>query len=200
VRLVIPCWNFGDHLATTLPKWITMLGNADPVLVVTHPDDAETAEVAKHHGVKALLTDAWTQDGAQVNKAAALDDAFSDMQPGELCFSVDADSLPDGRLPYHDEIAPHTVYGCRRYSPTGNFQRVANIPYITRHGRGDSPESCGGYFQAFRYDPSRSFGSYPTAAGYDYFFAFAFPHGATLDCLRVIHLAERRIHWKGRQR
>lgn len=200
MRLVIPCWNFGDYLADTLPLWVELAGGPGPILVVTHPDDRETPGVCNVNGVRVLRTRVWEKDEAQVNKAAALAAGFQGAAPGDLCFSVDADSLPEGRLPTEEEMYPDVIYGCRRYSLDGKFQQVANVPYIQRHGRGDSPESCGGYFQAFRYSPSRLFGSYPTAAGYDYFFAFAFPRGVTLDCLSVIHQAERRIHWAGRKR
>lgn len=202
MRVVIPSLGYGDLLAHTLAPWVTLLGRKN-IWVVTHSLDAETRVVALRHRVGVLETKAWYADDAKLNKAAALDVGFGFLgkhppRISEPCLALDADVLPQGQLPEH--IEAEVLYGCRRYAPDGTFQQVANIPYIERHGRKDSPEACGGYFQLFLYQEGLSFGSYPTAAAYDYEFAFRFPEAETLTCISVTHIGERRRHWAGRKK
>ena len=202
MRVVIPSLGYGDLLAHTLAPWVQLLGRR-AIWVITHPSDDVTKVVAERHDVGCVETEAWYANGAKMNKAAALDVGFGfglgDKPPrvGEVCLALDADVLPHGRLPNNVELK--VLYGCKRYGLDGAFQRVANIPYIERHGRGDSPEACGGYFQLFRYSEGLSFGSFPTAAGYDYEFAFRFAQAQTLNCITVTHIGERHKNWAGRK-
>ena len=201
MRAVIACVEFDDYLAVSLPAWQQVLDPEVHLVVVTAPHDIATKAVAAECAVPVIETMAWYTDGASFNLAAAFDAAFAGARPGERCLALDADVVPAGTLPCAEAIEPHTVYGVRRYetTPTGLvLAPPANLPYIEQHGRADSPEACAGYFQLFRYDPARSFGSYPTAATYDYEFAFSFDHGVTLDGLTATHLGERHRNWAGR--
>lgn len=201
MRVVIPSLGYGDLLAHTLLPWVKLLGQEN-IRVVSHADDDETARAASLYDVKVIETDAWSKDGAKLNKAAALDVGFgfqldgSRPHIGEMCLALDADVLPRGMMP--SGILAGVLYGCKRFGQNGRFQQVANIAYIKSHGRGDSPEACGGYFQLFLYREGMSFGSFPTAAAYDYVFAFSFARGQTLSCIEVVHLSERHKHWAGR--
>ncbi len=203
MRVIIPSLGYGDLLAHTLAPWVTLLGRSS-IWVVTHPSDDETKVVAERHDVGCIETQAWYANGAKLNKAAALDVGFgfkSKIPPevGSVCLAVDADVIPHGFPIFARNLEQGVLYGCRRFGLDGTFQRVANIPYIERHGRKDSPEACGGYFQLFLYAKGLSFGSFPTAAAYDYEFAFRFARAKTLDSISVVHVGERRRHWAGRR-
>ncbi len=201
MRAVIACVNFDDYLAVTLPAWQEVLGPDVHLVVVTAPDDLATKAVARANAVPVIETEAWYANGAAFNLAAGFNAAFAGVRQGEVCLALDADVLPVGVMPPASDIAAHTIYGVRRYEGPADelvLAPPANVPYIEERGRADSPEACAGYFQLFRYSPARSFGSYPTAATYDYEFAFSFPHGATLEGLTVTHLGERHRNWEGR--
>ncbi len=202
MRVVIPSLNYGGPLAHILGPWVSMVGRRN-IWVVTHPSDDVTKVVAERHEVGCIETEAWYADGAKLNKAAALDVGFgfAGARPprrGEVCLAVDADGIPHGIFPRHQDLKVGVLYGCRRYGLGGAFQQVANIPYIERHGRKDSPEACGGYFQLFRYSAGLSFGSFPTAAAYDYEFAFKqFARAETLEHISVTHIGKRHRNWAG---
>ncbi len=113
MRAVIPCLGYADFLAATLPGWLTILP-PNTLRVVTSPNDANTRALCARHGVDCLATDAWTANGAKLNKAAALDAAFAGVTPGTVCLSLDADCYPFGTLPAEATIQPDTLYGCER--------------------------------------------------------------------------------------
>jgi len=198
MRAVIACVDFDDYLARSLPAWKEVLGPRVDLWVVTSPEDDATKKVAAENRVQVLDTNAWHKDDAAFNLAAAFDDAFIGAMENEICLALDADVVPSGWMPEQWQVMPHTIYGAVRFNPDGAVAPPANIPYIERRGRGDSPESCAGYFQLFRYASTRSFGSYPSAATYDYEFAFQFPKGETLTTMKVMHLGERHKNWEGR--
>ena len=198
MRAVIMCRDYGDYLSIILPAWKAIMRNSDELIVATSYEDAETQEVATANAVPYLRTTAWTLDKAKLNLGAVLDAAFADMNEGDVCLALDADVLPDGQLPPDPYFEVDTIYGCRRYDTENQLCPPANIPYIESRGRGDAPEACAGYFQAFRWSPKRRFGSYPNAATYDYEFAFQFPHGKVLDTIAVTHLSTRHENWNGR--
>jgi len=197
MRAVIACVNFDDYLAISLPAWKTVLGPHVELRVVTAPHDLATQNVAADNHVPAILTKAW-YTGGPFNLAAGFTAGFAGVGINEICLALDADVVPSGWMPEQWEIFPDIIYGAVRFNPDGAVAPPANIPYIEERGRGDSPEACAGYFQLFRYSSERSFGSYPTAATYDYEFAFQFPHGETLTTMKVMHLGERHKNWEGR--
>lgn len=102
------CVNFGDLLAVTLPR------NAihfDRVLVVSDHADEETASVvASVSNAKLLKTNAFYQDGARLNKGAAMESGLDLLgRTGWLCI-LDADTVlpPDAPL---DDAFRHTGSG-----------------------------------------------------------------------------------------
>jgi len=225
MRLVIPSVGYADFLAVTLPAWQRVLPDA-VITVVTSATDQETEIVALEAGVDVLPSDAWTRDGV-FNKAAALDDAFGFVPrhrrapaPGEVCVSVDADVYPFGDWWLSDSIEPDAIYGCPRYActPSGVLEAHINgviprdalalIQPKRRHDRPiETPVSdeqlaacCLGYVQVFQYRRGLSFGSFPTAGGYDTFFRRKFAHRRALPAsCYVLHLGEQsRANWKGR--
>ena len=197
MRAVIACVDFDDYLARSLPAWKEVLGYRVDLRVVTAPHDLATQKVAAENDVPTIITKAWYTSGP-FNLAAAFDVAFLLAEDNEICLALDADVVPSGWMPEQHLVMPDTIYGAVRFDPDGSVASPANLPYIQRCGRGDSPEACAGYFQLFRYSTLRSFGSYPTAATYDYEFAFKFSFGETLTTMKVMHLGERHKNWEGR--
>lgn len=228
MRLFLPSVNYADFLAVTLPAWRAFLPDAD-IYVITRKDDQATVDVALGRqgtalgvtGVVVLWTEAWTRDGAAFNKAAALDIGLAASCPreGDAVVIADADVIPFGSF---DETALHrgTIYGCARYRCESPAQLeahrsgalpLADLSLIPPRRRGEEPDfgrtvapheaaaACTGYFQAFRYRPGVSFGSYPTAAGYDSAFRRQFTQRVGLTSLYVLHLgALDRRNWTGR--
>jgi hypothetical protein len=217
MRAVIPSVNYADFLAVTLPAWLAILPH-DSVTVVTSDDDVETQAVAERHDVQCVITDAWTRDGATLNKAAALDEAFglagdliAPPSDGELCLALDADGFPCGTWPLETAIAPNTIYGCGRYhceTPealqahrTGRTRRtdLALIPPKVRGSQygaiphtaanlKDTATKCLGYFQLWRHAPQYRFGVSKTAGGYDLRFRDQFPRRAYVSDVYILHL------------
>ena len=205
MRAVIACVNFDDYLAISLPAWKTVLEPHYDLKVVTAPHDIATQKIAADNHIPVIETKAWyeqAQHDASIevpfNLAAGFTAGLTGVDDNEICLTLDADIVPSGWMPDAWKIMPDTIYGVVRFDPDGTVAPPANIPYIEKRGRGDSPEACAGYFQLFRYSSERSFGSYPTAATYDYEFAFQFPHGETLTTMKVMHLGERHKNWEGR--
>lgn len=203
MKVIIPCVDYGSYLYTTLPEWLRAVPTfpAD-FIIVTHPDDTETQRIAHSHGVTVLETDIWYANNHKFDKAAALDHAIiGRAQEGEIILCLDADvrpSKPTIIFPVVSTIGREVIYGCKKLNEDGEVEISPYMIEITRNGRGDSPESCSGHFQLFRYNYQRKFGSYPTAGEYDRKFAYSFPRAKTLNFVGVIHLGEPRINWEGR--
>ena len=198
MRVIFPSLNYGDYLEKVIPDWKQALGRHHEYYVVTAPRDVESMGAALRNNIRYLTTEAWFVDNADVNVGLALDHALSFAHEGEVCLTINADTIP-GEAPFElPEVEPDTIYGVNRFGANGLYQEVANIPYIKRRGRGDCPQACGGYFQLFRYSSERKYGSYPSAATVDYEFAFQFPKAKLIEGRVVVHLSERRANWNGR--
>jgi len=217
---VIPSVNYADMLAVTLPAWKAAVPRAT-LRVVTSRQDIETHRVCREAGVEAYQTDAWTADGARVNKALALDEAFAGAVFGELCLAIDADCYPFGTFPAEDIFAPDVLYGCVRYLCRSmlelNAHRDGRVPrealplmghHLERTGYGlvaNTPAEVArlaaegpGYFKVWRYGAQR-FGSYHTAGAYDTFFAEKFAEKRPIMDFYVLHLGPSRgKNWGGR--
>jgi hypothetical protein len=220
VIAVIPCVHYADFLAVTLPAWQQALPGAT-IRVTTAPDDRKTPRVCARAGVDVVRTKAWLADRAKLNKAKALDEAFSGTAPGELCLSIDADVYPCGRFPAESTFVANALYGCERYlcrsmrecrshlsgeTPRealslmdsrlgdGGYGVVPNTPVEVARLASEGP----GYLQAFRYD-GRRFGSYPTAGFYDSAFTATFTDKRPIADFYVLHLGPSRgRNWSGR--
>lgn len=217
MRVVIPSVHYADFLAVTLPAWRAWLNTVPAQIVVaTRPDCRTDIALARDHGVT-VVTEGWGTPGVRLDKASALDAGFRGVVPGEICLAVDADVVPFGRIPL--EIDAGTLYSCPRYacsSPAAleahqrGDTRREDLRLIPPRRQGDpsgarpmtpvqAARFCLGYFLLFRYGPGLSFGSFPTAGGYDTYFRKRFlSHVGLTDCY-VLHLGDRdRANWRGR--
>lgn len=210
MRAVIPSVNYADFLAETLPAWCRVLGPG-AITVVTSPSDRETREVARANGVRCHVTSAWTADGAVLNKALALDEAFGFVpgateppKVGDLCVSIDADGYPFGRLDT-SRIEPMVLYGAWRHEcldPAALRGHVNGAVPLSQFPRlktsGGRPV---GFFQLFRWFEGLRFGSFPSAAKYDIRFIEQFPRWEMRDDgFYLLHLGQSSVkaNWRGR--
>jgi hypothetical protein len=104
ISTVIPCVNYDDFLALTLPRTISVLEN---VTILTAPEDVRTLAVARAHRVPVFVTDAWWT-GA-FNKARALNkwlDSLGEASAEDAwCLTLDADIL----LPEGEPLDPNAL-------------------------------------------------------------------------------------------
>jgi len=206
MRVVVPSVGYADMLAATLPAWRALLPRAD-LRVVTAPGDLPTLRVARLAGAAPIVVEAWTQDGASFNKAAALDQAFGfgvrGIPPaiGEPCLALDADVYPAGAVP--DWLQSDALYGCARHlctSPASLAAFQLGRLALTSLPRRNGGDRGAGYFQLFRYRSGLTFGSFPTAGFYDLAFHRQFPAVENLPGCAVLHLGRTsRTNWKGRR-
>jgi hypothetical protein len=156
--VVIPSAGYADFLKISAPAWREFLPPAD-LRVVTTPEDQESARVATAAGCRAVVTEAWRDDGARVNKAAALDVAFGFDRPtpgilpprdGQWCLSVDADVIPFGLFPaLVDWPEARVLFGCPRYGCRSQAELDAyrrgeilrdDLPLILPRVKGHDPD------------------------------------------------------------
>lgn len=144
MKVLIPCVQYADHLAVTLPAWLAILPDEADVIVATAADDTDTIETVMRIGHDAMtrrrlapevfVTDAWTRGGATFNKALAMDEALGiggacKLQCGEIGLALDVDVFPFGTFPELDAIERDTIYGCARY-------RCPSPAYLHTHQAG----------------------------------------------------------------
>jgi len=173
IHAIVICVLYHDFLALTLPRTLELF---DQVTVVTTPDDVQTKKICNAHGIKPLLTDRFTENEAQFNKGAAIQEALKSIDSGWVLL-LDADIL----IPVEcdlllTDLNPSMIYGCERRLVVGSSQLQE-----LQHGRKDFPlmrphEADGkplpiGFFQLFHRNKVVSYPSYPTAAESDAEFA-----------------------------
>lgn len=219
MRAIITSVRCGDFLAATLPAWKALLGEA--LGVATAPEDTETQEVCRTHGVPAWVTDAWSRVAREIhigaipphfNMPLGLDEAFGFIPglrdrptDGDLCLSLNADVYPFGQLPKASEIPAGTMAGWWRYEcPTPKDLEAHISRRRPRHAYRRMKNSGGrpvGYAQLFRYRPGFRFGSYGSAAKYDIHVFRHFDHLVMRDDLYLFHLGGPEgghANWVGR--
>lgn len=148
MRAITVCVDFSDVLALTLCR---NAPHFDQVVVVSAPDDRETAAVvASVPNAELFTTDAFYRDGAVFNKGAAMElglDHLGRHRDEWLCI-FDADTLMPGNL--LDRIAglpPGNIYSPRRRLLADPSQWHEGISWRSLPTARD--EECAGYFQLF---------------------------------------------------
>ena len=222
IEVLIPCVNYADFLALTLP--ITKL-LFDSITVITSPEDIQTQTAVQRNGVRAYLTDVWFKRGASFNKAAALNEYLAILKSTKRdCWILflDADILFNRHL--NSTLASldkQGLYSVRRRMcesaeewrgflagaiPWNDF--LLNVPPVVegkvwRHRPTSNPAALSGYFQLWHLRGSQGMDTLPdcpTAANYDVEFALSFPEEMRryLDNHEVLHLGPSKINWNGR--
>ena len=89
IEAIITCVDYADFLAETL---IHNLTHFDRVVVITSPDDRETAETCRRLSVEYYATDLFRAHGGAFSKARGIDFGLSLVRHGEWVCHIDADT------------------------------------------------------------------------------------------------------------
>jgi hypothetical protein len=90
------CVGYDDILAITLPR---MVKTFRQVFVISAPQDAATAALAKQAGATLYVTDAFYRQGAAFNKGLAIEEAMQLIVRKGWIATIDADILLPGKFP-----------------------------------------------------------------------------------------------------
>ena len=200
LRSIVVSVGFDDLLSITLPR---NARHVDEVLVVTHPDDQKTKQVAKRvSNARIFETDAFYRDGASFNKGLALAEAYEALPARGWILSWDADTLwPDQfNLP---ELQIGRLYGAQRVIL--NNPKLWNPDYSWQSHRAHVDKELAGYFQLFHAsDPALAVKPwfrthYQHAGGFDGEFQGRW-HERSKAWLpfKVLHLGAIDSNWAGR--
>lgn len=188
---IIPCVEYHDRLAVTLPHNLKHFGRT---LVVTDPCDVFTAEVCARYQVPILTTDVFFRNAA-FNRGAAINEAIRELRDAiGWLLVLDADILIDH--PIEEELQPGFLYGARRRCVELNGLRQDSVPMADTVPYG--------YFQLFHAtDPVPQAKGYPTnwshAGGSDETFAgYWEPERRKFLGQVVRHIGRTGIDWAGR--
>lgn len=155
MRTAVVSVDFGDLLELTLPynrhHW-------SEVMVVTHPSDVKTIDVAVRNSARVFLTEAFYRDGAKFNKFLALEEGLEWFGRRGLMALVDADVFWPRKLPLrHDQFRQKFLYSFMRrrllLDVTGEVppeDEWESLPLDTQDPAVHS--ECMGYTQIFHAD------------------------------------------------
>lgn len=204
MRAITVCVNYHDILDVTLAYNI---GKVKSVLVVTHPNDKKTVDVAHKHGAEVFQTSVFYEREAIFNKFAALELGLDYMGRHGWMMILDADILLPGRM--HRWVPNEGRLYCprRRMHPT-LLRSVAEIPEERRWRQWKPPmqnEEFAGYCQIFHAsDPVLGPGpwhqtNWTWAGGPDTFFQKRWDDRHKVrPPFEVLHLGDAFTNWAGR--
>lgn len=203
MRAVIVCVDYCDYLAVCLPY---NRHHFDEVMVITHPNDLGTLQVAATNECDTFVTDAFYDDGAKFNKYRALEEGIEVFGRRGLMSIMDADVLWPKVIADVYQIGQ--IYSPLRRMCDGVTQ-IPHEPYWPRfphhslHAR--MPSHMSGYTQIFNADddvlqrtPWHRL-DLPTAQGGDTYFQDRWrPSLRARPSWECLHLGPHRINWSGR--
>jgi hypothetical protein len=210
VNAAIVCVDFADILALTLPR---NRHHFDDVLVVTSYADTDTAAVAIDNCAMVYRTGAFTRNGEQFNKFAALEEGLTYYRHCGWLALLDADVIwPHAPLPKLEEGRLYSFDGRRilregeTIPPEEEWEKLPADP--TNGPDGCSPHSeCMGFTQIFHCnDPALGKPPWhrtdlPTAAIGDSIFQNKWDQALkTWLPGHVLHIGDIASHWCGRGR
>lgn len=114
IEAVTVCVGYGDFLRVTLPL---NRGLFDRLAIVTTPDDTETREVCRRHGITPVVTREFYRGGDPFNKARGINKGLDQLAHTGWVVHLDADIvLPSTfRADVRDaDLDPKTLFGCDR--------------------------------------------------------------------------------------
>lgn len=132
LEAVTVCVGYADFLAETLPFNRPLL---DRWVIVTTPDDGETRELCRRHGIAPVLTSEVYRDGAEFNKGRAIARGLDQLSADAWILHLDGDVV----LPSHlrraldsADLDPNGIYGCDRAMVRGwdAWQRLKYSGYL----------------------------------------------------------------------
>lgn len=199
IRGLVVCVNYDDLLLLTLPR---NMGHLSSCLVVTHPDDDKTQQVAKAAGAQLLLTDAFQRNGAKFNKGLAIEEGLTQLGRGGWTLVWDADTLLPAKICW-PTLEPGRLYGAARRMLENPKDWHADLDWSQLPVRNTPPFM--GYCQLFHMsDKVLQFQPwYPVdwthAGGCDTHFRNKWPrrHWTPLP-FEVLHIGPTHANWAGR--
>lgn len=220
VQVIIPCVDYEDLLRQSLPVTRQLFHN---VLVVSSAEDEDTIALCQRAKVDLLLTNAWFDDGARLNKAAALNEAIAvslQRSPYAWLLVLDADIVLSNHFDLDvAALDPSCLYSVRRRLCETEHQwkqisdgtlTPGDLPIYTvpvtngkawGHRPAENPAALSGYFQLWHPTTTQitRFPPKPSAAGYDVEFALMFPDERRYYLSgEAVHLGPLRKNWNGR--
>ena len=177
----------------------------DRWLIITDPDDHDTASVCSQFGFEILTTKRFYDNGAIFNKAKALNAGLQALGTDTWCLAIDSDIyLPPEFRDMLDSLSlcRDSLYGmeglriCRTMNEFASL--VEKQPWIPEAHSG---EYILGYFNLFH---SANNHQYPEdesndASWYDMVFSMRFePKNRRRLPLSCLHLGDTKSNWKGR--
>jgi len=208
---LIVCINFGDFLATTLPR---NRRHFNKLTIVTSPEDKRTRLLARKHHCNLVETTRHLEDG-QFNKAKAINDGLDGCSKSDWLILLDADIAlaADFRTDILNQMKLHksqgreqnenTIYGLHRYMCWSKAEWKKFLATGTHKWKLDKKrrpsQAPAGYFQMWcpRVRTEVYPENFPAHAtihgGYhgDLAFAKQFGHCRHLPCPCLIHLATK---------
>ena len=222
LQTAIPCVNYDDFLAWTLPRNLPYL---ESVTVITSPHDRATIRLSKYFGVQLFITDAW-HAGGSLNKANALNQWVTHaaaFEPEAWMMTLDADILLFEPVADRvDALDPGCLHSVRRrmcadFASWEQFlsgeRSLSDFPLDVvpmTNGKlwgtidSKNPAGLAGYFQLWCPAASVGLKQFPvtgSAEAYDLMFGLSFPDEARklLPVQDALHLGPTEVNWVGRR-
>lgn len=136
--------HYADFLAATIPYVHPQL---DRWLIVTHESDLETRQLCHRHNLECLLTNDFYRDGADFDKARAIDHGLSLLSWRDWVLHLDSDIVLPGhfRESLEDsDLDTRCIYGCDRFSIKGweQWQRFQQSNFLHQYSRSSHHNVC----------------------------------------------------------
>lgn len=203
-RCILVCVNYSDMLSVSLEF---NRPHFKSTLVVTHPHDTDTIDVASRNGAEVFMTDAFYRRGAVFNKFAAMELGLDYMGREGWIAIMDADILMPRTMKAWTK-RPGCLYTPRRRMHLPIPQSVGEVPLERRWRQWKYPmgnEEFAGYCQIFHATDS-VLGPAPWhnvnwtwAGGADSFFHQKWnDRNKVRPPFEVLHLGPAFTNWAGR--
>jgi hypothetical protein len=202
IKGIVVCVGYDDLLAITLRRNMRHLTEC---LVVTHPGDAATLELAAScPDVRTHVTDAFYRGGASFNKGAAMEEGFDTLGREGWIVVWDADTLfPDVvRLP---RLTKGFLYSPPRLIQANPAIAASRLDVAWNTAQPTVEDCHAGYFQLFHADDEALRErpwydvTYVHAGGCDHYFQAKWPRQNKIrPGFSVLHLGPRDQNWFGR--
>lgn len=122
LEAVVVSVNYDDFLAHTLPLNKAMF---DRLVVVTTPEDTNTAKLCEYHHVQCIQTDAFNTQGGEFRKGSGINIGLGKLDMDGWVVHLDADIAlaPQTRnLLEQTDLDPTMIYGIDRFNIVGYDQ------------------------------------------------------------------------------
>ena len=197
------CENFGDYLDYTMSYNRSIF---DTITIVTTTEDYETRRVCHKYNLNIVITDRLHKDGAPFNKAAGLNDGYSQMNKDGWVVIFDSDMVFPSFNNILKRLDKRCLYGIPRKNIGHRTNKIklqsvpSNFKINAQPGR-----VVIGYCQIF-YAPHLGHKKlynerYKSANRSDTRFALQWERDKNIhiDNLYCYHISREKVNWRGRK-